>query len=329
MKTADHDHKASHPIAAWLLLLTMGGTQISFNLYHAFHSGHLGNEFLSVLFGVVPITAASIASHLASRRHTDNWIQGGAWTVTILAMALSIGATATVVDHGPGLWDAVGFGALLDVASLFALRVILRAARVAAEETDALAAAERMKAEAAALVKSARAEAGKLAAAAREEAAETVRLERERTARTEEDLAGVRAELDRVRAELERAREAVLKGGPRGRSTGPRRPARTAPAGGPKTAPVTGPADDVDDVSMEARMLAVLADNPQLKGKALADELGVSPGYARKLRRRLELPDRPQEPAGDRPQDRPEDRAEDRAQDRPDPVSQDRPDGNV
>lgn len=138
---------SGQPVAAWLLYLTMGGTQISFNLYHSFHSTHLGSNLLAVLFGTVPVAASWIASHLAARRSADGWIQGGAYAVTLLAMALSIGATATVVGRGPGLWDAIGFGALLDVGSLLALRVILRAARVAEQETGLAAELEGVRAE--------------------------------------------------------------------------------------------------------------------------------------------------------------------------------------
>jgi hypothetical protein len=192
---------------------------------------------------------------------------------------MSIGATAWVIGPTAGPVLRWLFGAVLDVATLAALRVILDF---------------RTRKQAAAT------------------ALETAHTEAQQAAqdrsRAEAELATARAELDRVKAELgaelqavqaqlEAARQAVLNGGPKKRSrTGPKH-TRTAPE---------------DDLALEARALDLLATDLNMSGAELGRRLGVTPGYGRKLRRRLTDPDRPVDRLGPPGQDRLQEPVEDR-----------------
>lgn len=95
--------------------------------------------------------------------------------------------------------------------------------------------------------------------------------------------------------------EPAAKPGPRDRSA---RSAKTGP-GARGTARRTGPADDL---TMEARTLALLAGNPEMTGAEIARRLGVKDSYGRKLKRRLAGQDRSGPAVPDRPPDRRQDR---------------------
>jgi hypothetical protein len=138
------DRSAHDLVAAWAVLIGMGGTSLTFNIYHAAAadghvtssahqaagsgvSGHLALG-LAVLYGLAPVGAAMGLSHLAGSYRTGREgrvMQAVTVIVMLGAMALSVGATAAVVAPvAPGLLRFV-FPAVMDAASLVALRVIL------------------------------------------------------------------------------------------------------------------------------------------------------------------------------------------------------------
>lgn len=150
-------------VAAWLVLFGMGGTSLTFNIYHAANAAGAdgqsashgvqqaavaagaGNHLalgLAVLYGLAPVGAAMGLSHIAGayRAGRDGWVMQAVTVIVMLgAMALSVGATAAVVAPvAPGLLRYV-FPAVMDAASLVALRVILapRPAEVAPATTTA------------------------------------------------------------------------------------------------------------------------------------------------------------------------------------------------
>jgi hypothetical protein len=131
------------------------------------------------------------------------------------------------------------------------------------------------------------------------EVAEARQAEAMRVHRMTVDAIQKRADDARADADKATARVALLER----KLAGPARRSRTAPAGSgtaPRTAAGTAPDDDLD---LEARALKLLATNLDMSGAELAKELEISPGYGRKLRRRL---------AGDRPAEEEPDRGEDR-----------------
>lgn len=120
------------------------------------------------------------------------------------------------------------------------------------------------------------------------------RLEQGRTADLEQELdrarvdaekqviaAKAQAAADLAQMPVEQKRAAIVRADERmrlqERSRRPVSDAVSAPVTGPEQGPVTGPF---------ARAEALLADDPDLSGAALARELGVSEGYGRKLRRK-------------------------------------------
>lgn len=113
-------------VAAWLVLLCMGGTSLTYNVVHAAH-GHLPWP-LAVLFGLAPVAAAMGLSHIvaACPPGWSGWIMRGITVAVMLgAMALSIGATAAVIAPvAPGALRYL-FPAVMDAAALVALQVLL------------------------------------------------------------------------------------------------------------------------------------------------------------------------------------------------------------
>jgi hypothetical protein len=264
--------------AAWAVVIVAGTITMTYNIWHALIAGHMLWP-LALLYGLGPVLLAALLSHVVAEYECGWVMKGIVFAAMIGGMAMSIGATAWTVGPTAGPVLRWVFGAVLDVAALAALRVILSS------------------------------RARKHAAAG---ALETAHAEAEQAvqdrSRSEAELASVRAELDRVtaelgaqlqavQAELEAARQAVLNGGPRKRSSsGPKR-TRTAPE---------------DDLALEARALDLLATDLNMSGAELGRKLGVTPGYGRKLRRRLTDPDRPVDRPGPLAQDRPQERSQDR-----------------
>lgn len=246
--------------AAWAVLVGMGGTSVTYNVYHAVTHGQM-DLALALLYGIAPVFAAACLSHIVAVYNGGWFMRAVAFAVMLGAMTLSIGATASVVapTAGPLRWL---FGGVLDAAALVALRVILDR-----RESDAAAGAEL--------------EDARCRIAESESAAAELRAE----------LAGAAVALERAelrRAELEaELRAAAGRKPPRGsaRKTA-RRPAagsaRKAPAG---SAPETG--DETDDLTTEMQALNIITAEPGINGSELGRRLGKTERYGRELLKRL------------------------------------------
>lgn len=115
--------KQSNAVAAWVVLVAMGGTTMTFNVWHAVHTGHMPLG-LAILSGVVPIVVSMGLSHIVATHNGGIWLKLATFGVMLGSMALSVGATGDVVKQAEGpLWWL--FGAVVDAAALVALRVIL------------------------------------------------------------------------------------------------------------------------------------------------------------------------------------------------------------
>jgi len=222
-------------------------------------------------------------------------------------------------DTSVGRRVVVGFVTVLPVTGLALIAVLIHLRHADREE---LAATARAAAEAERRAERRRLEAERQAAIERAEAddrtwlrAELERVTAELTdaAKATEDWQAEAARVhqvtvsvledraDAARAEADKAtaRVAVLER----KLAGPARRSGTAPARSgtaPRSSAGTAPQDDLD---LEARALKLLATNLDMSGAELAKELDISPGYGRKLRRRL---------AGDRAAEDEADRIEDR-----------------
>lgn len=310
--------------SAWTVFWLTAGTSVLYNCYHALVGDHMP-WYTGVPEGVLPLVVAIGVLEFSGAWRDNKPMQVAAWAVTGGAMAWSAIAINAVVHYG------FAFGVIGDTAALAAMYFLLNGptaaqavAKVAAREAGLLAqlAAGRSaleQAEAAhrsavdELRARAGAEIGKLRAA-RE--ADLGTLRRELTAGLEERdraLAEARTALGNARSDAEKsaARVAVLER----KLGGPARRSRTAPARTgttPRTAAGAAPEDDLD---LEARALKLLATNLDMTGAELAAELEISPGYGRKLRRRL-AGDRLAEDEADRPGDRTGTAGADRTDDR-------------
>lgn len=109
---------------AWAVLIGMGGTSVTYNVWHATHHGGL-NFSLALLYGVAPVFAAACLSHIVAEHDGGKVMKALVFAVMLGAMCLSIGATASVVGPTAGPVLRWLFGAVLDAAALVALRVIL------------------------------------------------------------------------------------------------------------------------------------------------------------------------------------------------------------
>src|SRR5579859_406333 len=124
--------------AAWAVLLGMGGTSVTYNVYHAVHHGQL-NLWLALLYGIAAVFAAAMLSHIVAVVNSGWVMKTITYLVMLGAMTLSIGATASVVAPAAGPWMRWLFGIVLDAAALLALRVILESRRRQATSVTALA----------------------------------------------------------------------------------------------------------------------------------------------------------------------------------------------
>jgi hypothetical protein len=139
----------SGTLAAWLVLIGMGGTSVAFNVWHATHAGGVVWP-LALLYGLAPVLAAMGLAHMVAT-HRGGWLMRCV-TVGVMggAMALSAGAIASVVAP-MAMHLSWLYGGVLDAASLVAVGVILtehereaarQAAREAAEKAEQKAAAD-------------------------------------------------------------------------------------------------------------------------------------------------------------------------------------------
>lgn len=273
MSGTEHRRTAGHATAAaWAVLVAMGGTEMTFNVYHSVHSGSL-DIALALLVGIAPVFAAMCLSHIVAEGDFGAGMKALTFLVMLGAMGLSIGAVSSVIKPVTGTAMSWLFGLVLDAAALLALRVILSARTSRAAEATALETAEQRAGSAAAEAGRLRLELAALRSDADQAAADSAAAK-----------AVLEADLIRSRTQLEAVREA----GPavRSRRSAQAGPKRTADRSG--TAAKTGPGTaGPDDVDLEARALQLLAADLTMTGADLARELGISPGYGRKLRRRL------------------------------------------
>jgi hypothetical protein len=178
--------KGSVKAAAWLVLGSMGGTSVTYQIWHATHS-HMSIG-LAVLYGIAPVVVSMSLSHVAAEGGPlGRWMQFAIYLAVALAMALSASAIASVVAPAAGTGWRWAFGAVLDGPSLICLRVIIVQQQRRTERAEAVEAAERATTEAAERAAEEAAEravreAGARAAAA---AAEQARIEAEAKAQAE------------------------------------------------------------------------------------------------------------------------------------------------
>jgi hypothetical protein len=290
--------------AAWFTFIFMAGTTMTFQTYHSVETGQMPWP-LAALYGVGAFALAITVLEFA-RHSPSNWVKAGAYALTGGAMYLSASATGDVTQHAAPQHAQLLFGLLMDGAALLAIHFIMNGPTAG----HAVAAVVRREAE---LIAQADAErsAREQDADAHRSAADSLRAElgSQRTA-FDRALSEARGALETARSEAETAtaRAEVLAAklaAPAGRSrTGTGRRGTAS-----RTASGTAPKDDLD---LEARALKLLAANLDMSGAELAEKLGVSAGYGRKLRRRL-TGNGPSEAPADRSGTALEDRDGDRA----------------
>lgn len=247
---APEPHAAGRPYAAWAVLSVMGGSSVIFNVVHAFrHAPH--NWLLPGLYGIGPVAAAVLLSHIGADRRVGKWTRAAVVWVMLLSMATSIGATADIVEPMSGPYLNWLYGAIMDAAALVALRVILDSRSKAAGELTALEAAH-----------------------AEAESA------RNRAADLEASLATARAELAAVPAAVP-ARKAVRASARKPARNSGGTSARKQPAGSAPEVPAEA------DLDTEAQALLILQGEPGISGSQLGIRLGKSDRYGRDLIKRL------------------------------------------
>lgn len=272
--------QSSARVAAWSVLITMGGTSVTLNIWDATHSAVPLFWLLAGLRGFAPVFAAMGLSEAAARFDGGKAFRYVAFAIMSGAMLLSASAVAHVLrpsypGGGLGLFMSWLFGLVLDAAALTGLWIILT-------ERERRREAERD-------------------AASRDsgqELADAVAAAQGRAARESATvIEGLRAELATANATAEALRSAAH-GRRSRRSAGPAPRTR-------KSAPGSG---DTRDLTAELRALQMLDAHPDLRAKGqgteLARKLGFSPSYGRKLHSRLTAEERPaeapQERAGER-----------------------------
>lgn len=186
--------------AAWAVVVAMGATSVTYQIYHAITIGQM-NPYLAVLFGTVPTLTAALLSHIIAV-HKGGWVlQSITFAVMIGAMALSVNSTGAVVHTAAGrLWWL--FGLVLDAAALVSLRVIFSSHERKRGAATELEIAEQAAQDAAARAERAEAERAGLAT-------ETERLHVDLTTEMERVRSELTAELEQARAELTAANATV------------------------------------------------------------------------------------------------------------------------
>lgn len=272
-------------IAAWAILICLGGTQVTFNVasalrhpalaasgvlrHPAVHAAsavhHSSLTPIPVLAGLGPVLAAVLLSHLAASRRAQVWFRCAVAAVMLCSMAVSIGATVEVTSPVfAAWWRAVLFGIVLDAASLLALWFIMDRH---GEKASAAEAVEQSQSEA----RQARAEAAAGAQAA---------------ASLEAELAAAKAEVARAEAEAEVLRTSARKPAGTSARKSPRKPGGSSARNSASTSAGTS-APEVDDLSTEVKAIDILAREPGITGSELGRRLGKTPRHGRDLIKRL------------------------------------------
>jgi hypothetical protein len=259
--------------AAWAVLLTMGLTSAIFNVYHAYHDGHL-QSVLAFLAGVAPVIGALGLSHIGVLQRGSVWLLIPPGLVMAAAMTLSISAIAAVVAPVQPGWHKYLFGFALDGAAAWALVTIVLEARRRSEEQAAATAR----------------------AVAKREAAEAQRHAEEVALRERQVLR--ESEFEKLEAELAAAQEAARVARSEARSavrSSRTKKGRTARPAAARTARAAG---DDWDAGLEA--MKILAEEPGLSGAKLGLRVGRSKRWGQEFKRGLvSVPDNPPGITGD------------------------------
>lgn len=118
--------------AAWTVFLSMAGTTIAFQVYHAVKFGQMPKS-LAVIFGVVLLLmSVCILEFIAEWRGAPGWVKVAAYAVIGGAMFMSAGATGQVVLHAAPPHMSLLFGILMDSAALLAVHFIFNGPTAAA-----------------------------------------------------------------------------------------------------------------------------------------------------------------------------------------------------
>jgi hypothetical protein len=261
--------------AAWAVFLTMAGTTMTFQVYHAVTAGQMRWE-LAWLYGIVPLSIAVGVLEFASkwRNSAGQW---GAYLVTAGAMYLSAAATGTVTAHAAPPHAELLFGVLLDGAALLAIRFILSGPKAA----DAVAAATAREAALRAQAEALRAELD-TARAAHDADRRTLAAVQEEAAlrpvvQAERDEA--RTALDTLQAELATA-EAARTAAERQAAQAEAKTARLDRKLGGNGTRNAGAGDRKpsvpNDVDARAEALRIHAEKPDITGRELGELCGKS-----------------------------------------------------
>jgi hypothetical protein len=304
--------------SAWTVFWLTAGTSVLYNCYHALVDDRMP-WYTGVPEGVLPLVVAIGVIEFSGAWRKNVPLQVAAWAVTGGAMAWSALAINVVVHDGWAL------GLIGDVAALSAMYFLLNGptagqavAEVARREAELTGARDGARAEVTEERRARQADVAALEARLTEAAAATEdwKAEAARVHRATVQVLEDRVKAARGEADTSAARVAVLErklAGPAKRSASGSGRSGAAPRTGPGTAPGTAPEDDLD---LEARALKLLATNLDMSGAELAEKLEISPGYGRKLRRRL-AGDRPAGGEPDRSENRTGTAGADRTEDRP------------
>lgn len=247
--------------ASWAVLLTMGGTSMTYNLWHATHGGHM-NIWLALPAGMAPVLAAMLLSHIVGASRGGAWMRVAAALIMVGAMSLSMSATAAVVAPALGTGWRWLFGLVIDAAALLAFQVILSDRHRRSADAGIATTAE----------------------TARVAAEDRAREAQDRAAGAEATAEQLGSQVAELRAEL-----AAASARKPARTSG-RKPARSR-AGASARKPLASSApeagDEIDELTTEAQALNILAVEPGISGSELGRRLGKTDRYGRDLIKRL------------------------------------------
>lgn len=251
--------------SAWSVFLSMAGTTMTFQVYHSIKVGQMPWP-LAVLEGVVPLgVSIGVLEYVAVWKSQLTW---AAYVITAGAMYMSAVATGAVVVHAAPPHMSGLFGVLLDAAALLSIRFILTAPRAAREKAEAEAseadrlsrklaevtasataeitglreaasASEAGRAEAVARAEAEARRAAALSASAEAEASRSAAVTREledATARRDEVVGVLGADLDTVRASLDAAEKRAVRAEERARKLATAADRKSAGSGSRKAA---------------------------------------------------------------------------------------------
>ena len=96
-RTPSRAEKSSAKAAAWSVLITMGGTSVTLNIWDATHATHPLYGLIAVLKGLAPVLAAMLLSEAGARFDGGKVFRGVAFGIMGGAMVLSASAVASVL----------------------------------------------------------------------------------------------------------------------------------------------------------------------------------------------------------------------------------------